>query len=468
MGDTQRSQTISPESQRIAKQAVRSGKGQGHDLERDVPPALVGQTSLEWIKVRARNEPNLVFTSLVPKVSLNVLKRSFKQVRKSKSCGVDGMTATEYAENLDVNLHHLLQRLRRGQYIAQPVKRIWIDKDGGKKRPIGISALEDKIVQKAVAKILDVVYNWDFHGFSHGFREGHSQHMALDELREQSYKQNINWIIDADVCGFFDNIDKKLLVDTIKQRVNDGGLIRLIGKWLNAGIDEGGELSYPETGTPQGAVISPVLSNIFLHRVLDDWFVKEVQPQLSRRSFLVRFADDFIIGCELEKDARRVLELLQERFARFALSLHPEKTKLLPFGKPSSSVSVDKRNGTFDFLGFTFYWSKARKGYWVVKKKTIGKRLNRFMKTVWIWCRDNRHEPLKEQHGDLSQKLYGYYQYYGVRGNFKALEVVFEHTEKAWRYWLSRRARKGRINWAKFERIRAALPLPKPRIVHNI
>lgn len=432
------------------------------------PPVLSGQTSLEWIKVQARNEPCLVFTSLAHKVSFDLLKRSFRQVKRSKSCGVDGMTAYEYAINLESNLHALLQRLRNGQYVAQPVKRIWIDKEGDKKRPIGISALEDKIVQKAVAKILDVVYDCNFHGFSHGFREGHSQHLALHELRGQCRKQNINWIIDADVCGYFDNIDKKLLVETIKQRVNDGGLLRLIGKWLKAGVDEMGELSYPETGTPQGAVISPVLSNIFLHTVLDDWFVQEVQPRLSRRSFLVRFADDFIIGCELEKDARRVMVWLKERFEGFALSLHPEKTKLIPFGQPASSVRADKRNGTFDFLGFTLYWSKVRKGYWVVKKKTIGKRLNRFLKGIWEWCRENRHEPLRDQHAALSVKLYGYYQYYGVRGNFKALEVVFESTEKAWRYWLSRRSHKGGITYDKFERIQESFPFPKPRIVHSI
>ena len=468
MGDTQRSPTISPEHQRIAEQTVPNNVGTLTDSERDKPPALAGQTSLEWIRMQARKDPSLVFTSLAHMIRFDLLKRSFRNVRRSKSCGVDGITAAKYAENLDTNLYNLQQRLRRGQYVAQPVQRIWIDKEGGKKRPIGISALEDKIVQKAVVKILDVVYGWNFYGFSHGFREGHSQHMALHELREQCRKQNINWIIDADVCGFFDNIDKKLLMSLIKRRVNDGGLLRLIGKWLKAGIDEGGELSYPEKGTPQGAVISPVLSNIFFHYVLDDWFIKVVQPKLGCRSFLVRFADDFIIGCELETDAERVLALLEERFDCFSLKLHPEKTKLIPFGKPASRLRVDKRNGTFDFLGFTFYWSRARKGYWVVKKKTIGTRLNRFVKTIWEWCRDNRHAPLREQHCDLSQKLYGYYQYYGVRGNFKALEVVFEHTEKAWRYWLSRRSHKGGINWAKFEKIRASLPLPKPRIIHSI
>ncbi len=396
MGDTQRSQTISPNNQRIAEHAVLNDKRMPIDSESDKPPILVGQTSLEWIKVLARDDPVVAFTSLAHRINFHLLKQSFKQVRRSKSCGVDKVTATEYAKGLDTNLYTLFQRLQRGQYVAQPVKRIWIDKEGGKKGPIGISALEDKIVQKAAAKILDAVYSSKFHGFSHGFREGHSQHMALDELRKQCIGKNINWIIDADVSGFFDNIDKKLLVAITRQRVKDGGLLRLIGKWLNAGIDEGGELSYPEKGTPQGAVISAVLSNIFLHHVLDDWFVKEVQPRLSRRSFLVRFADDFIIGCELESAARKVLDLLRERFRSFALSLHPEKTKLIPFGRPSSSVQLDKRNGTFDFLGFTFFWGKARKGYWVVKKKTIGKRLNRFVKGIWGWCRDNRHERLKD------------------------------------------------------------------------
>jgi retron-type reverse transcriptase len=236
---------------------------------------------------------------------------------------------------------------------------------------------------------------------------------------------------------------------------------------LNAGVVEEDELSYPEKGTPQGAVISPTLSNIFLHTVLDDWFVKEVRPRLKRRCFLVRWADDFIIGCELETDARQVMELLKGRFEQFALSLHPEKTKLLPFGKPASSVKADKRNGTFDFLGFTFYWSRARAGYWVIKKKTVGKRLRRFTRGLWEWCRDNRHESVKEQHVDLSAKLRGYYQYFGVRGNYKPLEVVFEYAEKAWRYWLGHRAHKGRVSWAKFEKIRATFPLPPPRIIHD-
>jgi group II intron reverse transcriptase/maturase len=377
------------------------------------------------------------------------------------------LTAKEYAVNLEENLYNLHQRLRRGRYVAQPVKRIWIDKEGGKKRPIGITALEDRIVQKAAATILNTVYEGIFHPFSHGFREEHSQHKAIVELRGLCGKENINWIIDADVTGFFDNIPKGPLREVVRKRVNDGGMLRLIGKWLNAGVAEGDGLSYPEAGTPQGAVISPTLSNIFLHTVLDDWFVKELKPRLRGKSFLIRFADDFIIGCQLEADARRTLELLKERFEEFELSLHPEKTKLIPFGKPGQSVKVDRRNGTFDFLGFTFHWAKARAGFWVIKKKTVGKRLRRFTKGIWEWCKSNRHEPLKEQHRDLSAKLRGYYQYFGVRGNYKPLELVFKYTEKAWRYWLSHRSHKGRVSWVKFERIRATFALPTPRIIHN-
>jgi len=218
-------------------------------------------------------------------------------------------------------------------------------------------------------------------------------------------------------------------------------------------------------GTPQGGVISPVLSNIFLHYVLDDWFVKEVAPQMKGKCFLIRYADDFIIGFQLESDAKRIMEVLPKRFNRFELSLHPEKTKLIPFGKPTKS---GKPKGTFDFLGFTFYWGKTLKGYWVIKKQTARKRLNRFLRMLWNWCKKNRHEPIEEQHETLCSKLRGFYQYFGVRSNYKALEAAFEYAEKAWRCWLGRRHRDGYISCEKFKRILESAPLPLPRIVHNI
>ena len=467
MGDTQRSPTISTGNQGIAaKAACDSGQGFKNPAG-DGPPLLVGESSLTRIRMLAESDPNLVFTSLAHRIDLYLLKKSFRQVRKSKSAGVDKITAKEYAKNLDENLYKLHQRLRRGQYVATPVKRIWIDKEGGKKRPIGIPALEDKIVQRAVSTLLNVIYDVNFYGFSHAFRKGHSQHKALHELREKCQKLNIGWIVSADITGLFDNIDHKLLRGLIKRRVNDGGILRLIGKWLNAGVMEEGILSYPGKGVPQGGVISPVLSNIFLHYVLDEWFVEQVWPRMKGKCFIIRWADDFVIGCELELDAKRIMDVLPKRFNEYGLALHPEKTALIDFRRPPSKVK-GKGKGTFDFLGFTFYWSKSRRGYWVIKKKTAGKRLARYVKGLWRWCRANRHEPIKEQYRTLCSKLRGYYQYFGVRSNYKALEVVFDCAVKAWRFWLSRRSHKGGISWKKFERIRDSFPLPKPRIVHNI
>ena len=302
-----------------------------------------------------------------------------------------------------------------------------MDKEDGKKRPIGIPALEDKIVQKAVTTLLGIAYEPIFHDFSHGFRSGRSQHMALSELREKCRKLNINWILSADISGLFDNIDHMLLRDTIRIRVNDGGIIRLIGKWLNAGVAEGEEIVYPEKGTPQGGVVSPVLSNVFLHYVLDDWYVKEVEARMKGKCFLIRWADDFIMGFQLESDAKRLMEVLPRRFNRFKLDLHPDKTRLIPFGKPARGGRPEE---TFDFLGFTFYWGKSLKGNWVIKKQTARKRRNRFMRMLWRWCKESRHDPLKLQHDRLCSKLRGFYQYFGVRSNFKVLEVVYEYANK--------------------------------------
>jgi group II intron reverse transcriptase/maturase len=307
-----------------------------------------------------------------------------------------------------------------------------------------------------------------FYDFSHGFREGHSQHQALKELWELCRIMNIGWIVDADIRGLFDNLDHKHLREMIQRRINDGGVLRLIGKWLNAGVMEERTLWYPEQGTPQGGVISPLLSNIFLHYVLDEWFVKEVQPRIKGRCFLLRFADDFIIGFELEEDARRVMDVLPKRLGRFGLALHPEKTKIVKFRKPKAGKKSDNENGTFDFLGFTHYWARSLRGYWIIKRKTMGKRLRRTIRALWEWCRNNRHTPLLEQYRKLCSKLRGHYQYYGIRCNYQMLEVVFEKAKRAWRYWLSRRSHKGNISWEKFEVIKKNLPLPRPRIVHNI
>lgn len=437
MGDTQRSQTVSTKLHQIAEQA--------------------------------REHPERIFTSLAHLVDVDLLRAAYCLTRKDGATGVDGVTAPAYAEKLEENLTGLHARLRAQQYKAPPVKRGWIDKEDGSKRPLGIPVFEDKVAQRAVNMVLSAIYEQDFYDFSYGFREGRSPHQALKALREQCYKKNIRWIIDADITKFFDNLNHGLLRDIIKQRVNDGGLLRLIGKWLNAGILEGATLSYPKQGTPQGGVISPLLANIFLHTVLDEWYVKEIQPRLKGRSFLIRFADDFVIGCELEEDARRIMAVVPKRFGRYQLTIHPQKTVLVDFRSPDWRKKTESSQHTFDFLGFTHYWAKSRKGNWAIKRKTAAKRLRRSMKAIWQWCHDNRHWSLPEQHKIMSAKLRGHYQYYGIRGNYRMLNLVYQCATKSWRRWLGRRSRDGYLTWEEFEeKVLKILPLPPPRIVHMI
>lgn len=436
MGDTLRSQTISTRLQEIADQAIRY--------------------------------PDMVFTTLAHLIDVDLLREAFNLTNKNTSPGIDRVTAEQYAENLEENLSDLHERLRTKRYVAPPVERVWID-EGETKRPIGMPTFEDKIVQRAVAMLMSAIYEKEFYKFSHGYRLEHSPHQALHELRESCMNMNINWIVDADVQGFFDNLNRGYLRDFIKQRINDGGIIRLIGKWLNAGVLEEGKLSHPDKGTPQGGVISPLLANIFLHYVLDDWFEQEIKPLLKGRCFLIRFADDFVIGCELEEDANRVMAVLPKRFGRYDLTIHPEKTVMVKFGKPRGRKKEDNDNQTFDFLGFTHYWAKSRRGYWVIKRKTARKKIRRFLKRVWLWCRNNRHDPLSDQHQILSSKLAGHYQYYSIRCNYESLNKVYQMVLRSWKYWLSRRSHKGYINWDKYlDSILCKMPLPTPKILHNI
>jgi group II intron reverse transcriptase/maturase len=435
-GDTLRSPTVTPKLQRLAAQAA-------HD-------------------------PDRVFTTLAYLIDTDFLREAYRQTSKSSAAGIDGVTAQQYAEHLDENLRDLYERLCSGRYQAAPVERVWIEKDDGGQRPIGKPTFEDKIVQRAVAMLLEAIYEQDFYDGSYGFRPGRSPHKALHELRERCMNEGIGWIVDADVSGYFDSIDRTRLREVLRQRVNDGRILRLIGKWLRAGVMEAGVLNHPDTGVVQGGTISPVLANIFLHQVLDEWFEQEVQPRLKGRSFLIRFADDFVIGCELEADARKIMAVLPKRFARYGLTIHPTKTALMAFRKPAGPPGATPRNGTFDFLGFTHYWTTSRRGFWVIKRRTAKKRFRRTQKSLWRWCRANRHAPLKDQYHMLCLKLRGHFGYYGIQGNFRLLEEVLRSAEKAWRYWLSRRSSKSAISWEKFQQLLETYVLPTPRIVHNI
>lgn len=422
---------------------------------------------LRRIAAQAR-DPDWVFTTLAHQIDMALLEEAFHRLRADAASGLDEETKASYAESLESNLRDLHERLRSQRYRATPSRRVWIPKEGGR-RGLSIPALEDKIVQRAVAMLLEPIYEQDFYDFSYGFRRSVGAHAGLRFVREQIMALKGVWIVDADIRGFYDHVPRAPLQEILRRRVNDGGILRLIGKWLHAGIQEGDDLYHPETGVPQGGVISPLLSNIYLHTVLDEWFVKVVQPRLRGRSFLVRFADDFLIGCELETDARRVMAVLPKRLGKYGLSLHPEKTQLVRFRRPAKreTKSRSSGNGTFDFLGLTHYWARSRRGNWVVKRKTACKRLRRSMTAVWRWCRKHQHWPFPEQYRRLQQKLRGHYAYYGVRGNYAQLQRFYQHVRRSWRHWLSRRSRDSYISWERFEQIMRKFPLLRPRIVQN-
>ena len=423
-------------------------------------------TRLAQIAEQSKREPTRVFTTLAHHMDEDFLTEALHQLRKDAAAGIDQMTVAEYSQNLKENISALHQRLVNRTYRAQPAKRVWIPKADGSQRPLAILVLEDKIVQRAVVMLLEAVYEPHFHAFSYGFRRQRSAHGALSYLRDQCLKLGINWIIDADIAKFFDTIEPTHLRTILQRRVNDGAILRLIGMWMHVGVLEEGKVVRSETGTPQGGVISPILANIFLHTVLDEWFETTVRPRMGGNCFLVRFADDFVMGYALKGDAEKVFRVLPKRFERFGLSIHPEKSRLVQFSQPYWRQG--KGPGTFAFLGFDHYWDKTRSGGWTIKRKTQGKRLRRFLSGLHEWCRVNRHLNIVEQYQTLKSKLRGHYQYYGVRGNYKMLEVVYEYAAAVWKRWLGRRSSKRPANWEQWMvRWQEICPLPKPRIVHE-
>lgn len=431
---------------------------------------MSGDMSPELRKVaeRAKQEPEGVFHSLAHLIDVPALERAYHRARKDAAVGVDGVTKERYGQDLEARLRDLHGRMKAKRYRHQPIRRIHIPKDGNRTRPIGVSAFEDKLVQDAIREVLEAIYEQDFLDCSHGFRPNRGAHDAIRALNQAAHQGEVSWIVEADVVSFFDSLDRTELVKMLKLRVADGSLLRLIGKCLHVGVLDGSDYSESDVGTAQGSVLSPILGNIYLHYVLDLWFEREVRPRLRGKSILARYADDFVIGFEIEDDARRVMEVLGKRMGRFGLTLHPDKTRLVPFRRPPREQDHGKGPGTFDFLGFTLYWRRIRSGRWEMACKTRQARLRRAIQTVHDWCRRYRHLPVKAQHAALTRRIQGHFNYFAVNGNMRSLLLFLEMVERAWRKWLRRRSQRTRLTWERFAEMLERLPLPRPRIIVQI
>jgi RNA-directed DNA polymerase len=425
---------------------------------------------LRRIAEKASEDHRMQFTSLAHLLTVEALEAAWKALKKRSSAGIDGVTAAEYERDLRGNLGRLHERLRAGQYVAPPVRRSYVPKEGDALRPIGIPTIEDKIVQAAVARILSAIYEQDFLPCSYGFRPGRSAHDALAALDEAIFRGRVSYVLDADISAFFDSMDKGVLRRFLEHRVKDRSLLRLIAKWLHAGVLEDGVVYHPETGTPQGGVISPILANVYLHYALDLWAEKVLRRQLRGEFYMVRYADDVVFAFQYQDDATRFAEALRERLGKFGLRLNEAKTRLIEFGR-FAAVSATRRNQkpeTFDFLGLTHICGTSRTGRFMVLRRTASKRLRRAISRVAAWCRVYRHLAVPVQWRYLCSVLRGHYQYYGVTGNVRSLKRFRLHLARAWRKWLNRRSQRGRMSWERFVAVLRQHPLPAAWLPHSV
>jgi RNA-directed DNA polymerase len=413
----------------------------------------------------AKQSPEMGLTSLAYHMDMDWLLEAHRRTRKDGAVGVDGQSGRDYEAKLLDNFKSLLDRAKSGLYRAPAVRRAYIPKGDGTLRPLGIPTYEDKVLQRAVAMLLEPVYEQDFLNCSYGFRPGRSAHGALQALWEGLTQMGGGYVVDMDIRKYFDTIDHTRLREVLGRRIRDGVLLRLIAKWLSAGVLEAGAIRSPEAGTPQGGVISPLLSNIYLHEVLDAWFERDVKPRLSGAAFVIRYADDAVVVFAKWEDADRFMRVLPLRFAKYGLTIHPEKTRLLAFARPPAGRKEAVSNGSFDFLGFTHHWGRTRRGRWMVLRKTAKGRLNGSLKKVAQWCKQHRHGPLKDQCQALGQKLLGHMAYYGISGNWRSLNAFWWRLVGYWRKWLGRRSRKGHMSWARFYLLLERYPLPKCRLI---
>ena len=425
-------------------------------------------TDINRIAELAKEDPKRQFFSIAHLITMERLQEAFRSLRKDASAGIDGVTYQQYETNAEENIRQLHQRLQEGKYQAQPLRRVYIPKEDGKQRPISIPALEDKLAQKVVVDLLNAIYEQDFLDCSYGFRPGRGQHQALDETGRVICTRPVGWILEIDIRSYFDSIVREQLVEMIEKRVKDGSVLRLIGKWIKVGVIEDNRLLISETGTGQGQPISPLLANIYLHHVLDRWFEDMVKPRLKGEAYEIRFADDAILCFQHKEDAEKVLSVLSKRFEKFGLTLHPEKTRLIEFGRYAArnAKRQGKKPATFDFLGLTHICARSQKGKFTVHVKTMAKRLRRGLTAVAEWCKKHRHDPVSEQQKTLNAKLRGHYQYYGRPTNYRSLWQFYRKVRRIWREWLSRRTRGRTLTWDRYAEILRQFPLMRPKITH--
>ena len=427
-------------------------------------PEQLVQTSLKNIARKAKREKKYRFRDLYRQINYGALKLAWLEINKKAAAGVDKITAAEFEKNLEENLQNILNSLKEKRYHAKLVRRKYIDKGNGKKRPLGIPALKDKIVQRAVTDILEAIFEQDFIEDSYGYRPNKSAKEAVINLSEELNFGQYNYIVEADIRGFFDNIDHDWLIKMLEQRIDDKQLIRLIKKWLKAGIlEEDNEIVYPKAGTPQGGIISPVLANIYLHFVLDNWFKKVIKEITEGDAYFSRYADDYITAFRYRKDAEYFYSKMQKRLNKFRLKLSLEKSNIILFSRFKKQGS--KR---FEFLGFEYSWSTSLRGKDIIKRRTSRKKLRKSIKNFNEWCKMMRNKKLKTLFKKLNAKLRGYYNYYGIIGNYDSLEEFFNISLKILYKWLNRRSQRKSMNWDKFEEIIGWYNVCKSRIVEKI
>jgi RNA-directed DNA polymerase len=428
-------------------------------------------TKLLFIAERARREPRCQFTSLAHLLDEQFLTACYHRLGRDRASGVDGVTWKEYGKRLEENLRELVARLKAKRYKPLPSKRVYIPKDEHSQRPLGLPALEDKIVQKGIAEILSAIYEADFLDCSYGFRPRRGCHQALDAVDKTIARKSVNYVIDADIKGYFDSVSHAGLMKCLRVRIKDPSFLLLIERFLKAGYFEAGQVVATDRGTPQGGNLSPILSNVFLHYVLDLWFEKRLKRQVRGQSFLVRYADDFLCLVQQEADARHILQAIGERFAEFGLVLHPDKTRILSFGRNERARAQreKRRPHTFDFLGFTHYCDISRRGRFMVGRQTSGKKFRKACRELTHWLKAVRNAfPVKQWWPVLRAKLQGHYQYYGISGNTRSLRQFYRRVvHLAWK-WLNQRSQRRSFTWEQFWPYLNRYPLPEPQIVHKL